>query len=59
MHSCEQMMQSFSYETQSGVLPQKGNITVDIESADGKVTDYTIHAENENIASAMNVVIKP
>ena len=40
-------------------LAAKGNVTVDIEWADGKVTDYTIHAANENIASAMNVVVKP
>lgn len=39
-------------------LAAKGNVTVDIEWADGKVTAYTLHAENEDIASAMNVVTK-
>ena len=30
-------------------LAAKGNVTVDIAWADGKVTDYTIHGDKENI----------
>ena len=39
-------------------LAAKGNVTVDIEWADGKVTDYTLHSDNENIISSMNVIVK-
>lgn len=39
-------------------LAAKGNVTVDIEWADGKVTDYTIHTDKQNIASGMNVIVK-
>ena len=35
-------------------LAAKGNITVDIEWADGKVTDYTVHGNK----GTMNVVFK-
>ena len=39
-------------------LSAKGNVTVDIEWKAGKVTDYTIHSENQNISSVMNVIVK-
>ena len=39
-------------------LAAKGNVTVDIEWKDGKVTDYTLHSDNENIISSMNVIVK-
>lgn len=39
-------------------LAAKGNVTVDIEWADGRVTDYTIHGSDENIASGIRVVVK-
>ena len=37
-------------------LAAKGNVTVDIEWSDGKVTDYAIHGGN--IASSFKVIIK-
>lgn len=39
-------------------LAAKGNVTVDIERKDGKVTDYTLHSDNENIILLTNVIVK-
>ena len=39
-------------------LAAKGNVTVDIEWKDGKVTDYALHSNNENVIPSINVIVK-
>ena len=45
-----------TYEKDKGLFNACRN-TLEIRGDDGMVTDYTIHGEN--IASAINVVVKP